>query len=94
MLFKVHHIHGRKIFSVPILLLRKPRLRLISLPVVTQVIRKEGQCQEAQVCVFAKPQSFQLDYAGTKFFSFPDFLGVLTVELRLSGTSNMCSGIF
>ena len=48
MLFKLHHIHGRKIFSVPILQLRKLRLRLISLPVVTQVIRKEGQCHEAR----------------------------------------------
>ena len=47
MLFKLHHIHGRKIFSVPILQLRKLRLRLIS-PPVTQVIRKEGQCHEAR----------------------------------------------
>ena len=47
MLFKLHHIHGRKIFSVPILQLRKLRLRLIR-PPVTQVIRKEGECHEAR----------------------------------------------
>lgn len=29
MLFKLHHIHGRKIFSVPILQLRKLRLRRV-----------------------------------------------------------------